>query len=145
MRNHHLGYLILRITLGLNIFFHGAIRLGAAYPNFVNSTAQLFAGSILPMPLVDAFARFIPIAEALVGALLLLGLFTRFAILAGSGVMAALIAGMCLLQKWEIVGLQMAYVPFYAFLMYRLQDNALALDNLMGLRRLAKEIQIDSQ
>src|SRR5271168_4312420 len=111
--NRRTAYLVLRLALGLNIFMHGAVRFGSNYPKFIEWTAQQFAGSPLPEWSVSAFSHCIPVLEFGIGLLLILGLATRYAAIAGALVMMTLMVGMSILQKWEIVGLQMSYVLFY--------------------------------
>ncbi|MGH9648046.1 MAG: hypothetical protein ACRD4E_14645 [Bryobacteraceae bacterium] len=47
------------------------------------------------------FAAVLPWCEAIVGALVLIGLFTRMALIAGSVLMTALMFGVCLAQDWQ--------------------------------------------
>jgi thiosulfate dehydrogenase [quinone] large subunit len=51
----------------------------------------------------------LPWTEATIGLLLLLGLFTRFALVAGSLEMIVLMAGITLAQNWEVAGIQLIY------------------------------------
>src|SRR5260370_41269448 len=80
--NRQLAYFILRLTLGVNIFLHGATRIGSGVGAFASQLAQQFEKTILPRPLVIAFAAGMPFAEAIGGLLGCFGWVAR----AGRGV-----------------------------------------------------------
>jgi thiosulfate dehydrogenase [quinone] large subunit len=123
-----LAYLVLRLALGLNIFIHGAERLFGGYAKFVDETLSQFANTGLPSFSVSMFGYAVPVIETLIGALLVLGLATRYATVVGSLLMIFLIFGMGILQKWEIVGLQMNYVFFYFLLLFFIEWNYFSAD-----------------
>lgn len=114
---------LLRFALGVNIFIHGVVRLGPNYQKFIDWTTGLFKEAPLPDFAVVAFAHSIPILETLIGILLILGLFTVPALVAGTLLMISLMAGMCLIQNWEIVGIQMIYILIYTALLFVLSNN----------------------
>lgn len=122
---------LLRFALGLNIFLHGLVRLGPNYGKFIDWTTGLFKNSPLPDFAVQAFAHAIPPLETTIGILVILGLFTLPALVAGTLVMIALMAGMCILQNWEIVGLQMTYILLYTALIFFISYNRFALDKVI--------------
>ena len=77
-QNHQLAYALFRLTLGLNIFFHGFIRIVVGRQNFCRlQTEKLFTNSLLPMWLVHSFLSILPFLEVLVGVLIILGLFDK--------------------------------------------------------------------
>lgn len=114
---------LLRFALGVNILIHGIVRLGPNYQKFIDWTTGLFKEAPLPDFAVVAFAHSIPILETLIGILLILGLFTVPALVAGTLLMISLMAGMCLIQNWEIVGIQMIYILIYTALLFVLPNN----------------------
>ena len=79
-----IAYSLLRATLGINIFLHGVSRLLAGTSNFAASLVVMFHATVLPSVLVRAFGYALPWAEATVGLLLLLGLWTRYALASGA-------------------------------------------------------------
>jgi thiosulfate dehydrogenase [quinone] large subunit len=127
-----LGYFLLRFALGVNLFIHGVIRLGGNYDKFVNTEMDQFAASPLPTWSVDAFVRAIPYAESAIGALLILGLATRFISVVGGLVMVCLIFGIGTLQKWDVASEQMIYVLFYFILLFLIEWNRFSLDQWLG-------------
>jgi thiosulfate dehydrogenase (quinone) large subunit len=127
-RNYQIAFALFRITTGVDMLMHGAMRI----PNltaFVNTTAKLFEGSSpLPMWLVRGFLYFLPFPETIIGVLLILGLFTRGALIVGAITMIILVFGTGTRQDWNTIGLQMAYVFYYYLLIARIEDNWLAID-----------------
>lgn len=127
-RNIQIAYALFRITLGLDMFLHGAMRFYTGVGAWVDITAKLFEMSFLPMPLVRGFLYVLPVPEALIGALLILGFRTREALIAGSLTMIILVFGTATRQDWTTVGLQMVYALYYYLMLARLDDNWLAVD-----------------
>ena len=79
--NMQLGYLLMRLMLGVNLFLHGFIRTLTEYAAWMEATLPTFEGTILPMFLVKVFLYLIPPVEIVLGAFLLLGVFTRTALI----------------------------------------------------------------
>ncbi len=125
-----LAYFSLRFVLGVNIFFHGAMRVftGVGAWVAVQEAAFVAPKSPLPMWAVHEFLMVLPYVEVVLGALLLLGLFTRFAIMAGSVMIFSLVFGNLTRQDWGTVGNNMHYVLYYAILVAFYRYNVWALD-----------------
>ncbi len=68
-----LAYVVLRLTLGISIFVHGAGRILRGVQNFVSVTGKEFVTTPLPPTLVHLFLTIVPYAEAVIGVLILLG------------------------------------------------------------------------
>ena len=130
-----LAYLVLRLALGANMLIHGVGRLGANYEKFVAQTVDQFVKSPIPALSVSIFAHIIPFLETAIGLLLVLGLATRFVSVIGGLVMVNLIFGMGILQKWDIVGIQMMYVLFYFLLLFLIEWNRYSVDGWLCKRR----------
>jgi uncharacterized membrane protein YphA (DoxX/SURF4 family) len=73
--DRRLAYLLLRLTLGLNILLHGAVRL-PALGAFAAGMVQQFADSPLPAMAVRLFGLLLPFLETAIGLLLTIGLWT---------------------------------------------------------------------
>lgn len=125
--NQQLAYFLLRIILGINFFGHGLVRL-PKIASFRTWMAGEFQNSMLPSFLTSSFATVLPIAEYVIGILLLFGLFTRQVLIVGAMLMIALIFGSCLIEKWEFVGFQMIYALFFFVLVFYFENNVIALD-----------------
>jgi thiosulfate dehydrogenase [quinone] large subunit len=129
LNNFELAFVLGRLLLGVNFLMHGLVRI-PKLPVFRAGIVKEFAATPLPEPLVSLFATVLPFAEASIGLLLLLGLFTRPALLAAMLVITSLVFGSSLLEKWSIVGDQMVYGLYIITLILHLQRNRLCLDRV---------------
>ena len=121
--NKTLAVHLLRISFGINYFFHGVVRI----PNlnkFVRGMQDTFADTLIPEILVTPLAYAIPFAELIIGLLLLLNKFTKETIIATFLLMNILVIGCCFAQKWDVVGLQTTYIGFLFLLLYFMNDTA---------------------
>jgi thiosulfate dehydrogenase (quinone) large subunit len=125
-----IGYLVLRFTLGLSIFMHGLTRL-PHLSAFADGLVKEFANTVLPAMVVRPFAISLVFVEGIVGLLVLLGLFTRAALILGSATMAALIFGTTLRSDWITVAVQLLYCAIYAALLAAREYNAYSVDALL--------------
>lgn len=83
---------------------------------FAKGMARDFQPTILPSGLVHFFGLALPFAEAAVGVLIAVGLFQRAALAAGAVMIAVLVFGTALLQRWDTLTQQMIYALVYAAL-----------------------------
>lgn len=125
--NQNLAHGLARVALGVNIALHGYTRL-PDLAGFAAGMQKQFAGTILPSSLVYGTSYAIVLGEVVIGTLILIGLFLRPALVAGMLLMTLLLFGVCLIQKWEIAGLQMVYVGFYAVVLATLQYDRFSVD-----------------
>jgi len=124
-----LAYSIGRFTIGVDIFFHGAMRLITGLSAWADKQAEAFVGDpLLPMWSVLAFLYVLPFIEVVLGALTLLGLYTRWALLAGAALMFVLVFGNLTRQDWGTVGNNLHYVLYYVLLIAAQKYNRFALD-----------------
>ncbi len=124
------SFLLLRVAIGTSLLGHGLVRL-PKLPAFSGWMVELFVKSMLPTFLVTPFSYLLPIAEFVIGLLLVTGLFTRQALIAGSWVMIFLISGTCLIENWEALPSQLLHVAFLAGLLHFTHNNTWALDNIL--------------
>lgn len=125
-----IAYLLLRLAIGASMFGHGLVRLPKlnAFSSWMVSS---FENSILPKALVTPFSYALPIAEFAVGLLLILGLFTRQALVAGGIVLLLLISGTALIENWDALPSQLIHISFFAVLLHFVSSNSLALDKIL--------------
>src|SRR5260370_42704288 len=90
--DRRLAFAFLRFTLGLNMLMLGAVRL-PLLSAFVGGLVEEFARTPLPAVAVEAFAYSLPFAQGLVGLFVLVGLWTRIALLLGAIIMAGVVFG----------------------------------------------------
>ncbi len=118
-RDRSMAYALARIGLGLNIALHGLVRL----PHIAGFAAGLrpeFSRTFLPGGLVEMTGYGIVTGEAAVGLLVLSGLWLRPVLL--------LEFGTCLRQEWNVAGLQLTYLAYYAVLIATARYDACSLD-----------------
>ena len=115
--------------LGVNLFFHGFNRVLMSLNEFEARVAALFVDTYLPMPLVHIALYMIPIVEIVIGALTILGLFTRWALFGGVILMIVLLFGNTARQNWSGTHIVMPYGLYYWILLVLQDHNWLALDN----------------
>ena len=136
--NMQVGYLIMRLMLGLNLFMHGIIRHINGIEVWLDPMAETFVGTILPMPLVIASLYVIPTAEVILGFLLMVGLFTRSALLASVALFLVLHFGHGVRQIWSNMHLVMHYSIYFWIMFVLIRYNWLALDNKMFGNKLSE-------
>jgi thiosulfate dehydrogenase [quinone] large subunit len=116
-----------RFGLGVNIAIHGFVRL-PKLASFAGGMEKEFAKTVLPGVFVYATGCGIAIGETIIGSLLVLGLFLRPTLVAGMLLMILLLAGVCLLEKWDVAGMQLIYLGFYAALLATAQWDRYSAD-----------------
>jgi thiosulfate dehydrogenase (quinone) large subunit len=130
--DRQLAYLVFRLTLGINILVHGGGRIfGPGAEAFATTTAAEFTKTALPSGWVHAFLVVLPFAELVLGALLALGLFTRWALTLGGLMITALVFGTAMRSDWNTVGVQMIYAIAYYLLLVNRTANRFSLDALL--------------
>jgi thiosulfate dehydrogenase (quinone) large subunit len=128
------AFFLLRITIGLNFLGHGLARL-PKINEFRNWMLLEFQNSILPQWSISIWGSILPILEFSVGVLLLLGLFTYRAAIIGAILIALLVLGSCLIEKWEWAGTQMLYAMLYYFMISHLVNNKWSMDEFLKNRK----------
>ncbi len=130
--DHQLAYFVFRLTLGINLFVHGAGRVfGSGAESFATTTSAEFTKTALPHGLVYAFLIVLPFVELVLGALTTVGLFTRWALTLGGLMIAVLIFGTAMRSDWNTVGVQMIYAITYYLLLVNRSANRFSLDVLL--------------
>ena len=127
--NLQIAYFLFRLSIGVNMFFHGFMRPFTGLSAWVETIGATFVDTYLPMPLVHAFLNVLPFFEMVLGALLILGLFTRWATIAGTVMMLGLLYGNTARQDWGTAGNNMHYVLYFTGMLALHRFDWLALDN----------------
>lgn len=123
-----IAYAIFRFTFGVNIAFRGIVRIANGLDVFAGDLVKQFAATAFPVGAVDAFGHVVPWVETIVGILLILGLWTRGALIIGGLMMASLTFGAMFLQNFNLAWLQLTYaMAFFALLALR-SWNLISLD-----------------
>jgi thiosulfate dehydrogenase [quinone] large subunit len=124
------SYAVLRCTLGITFLFHGVTRLVSGWSAFADEMARSFHQTFLPDFMVRPFALSVPPVEAILGALLCVGLFTRWTLIAGGFWMIALVLGTTIRQDYPTVAIQLLYALLFFVLQVWEPSNRISLDTL---------------
>ena len=124
-----LAYLILRLTMGINMLTHGIARM-LNLEGFNSWMIGQFSNTILPEFMVSISSYMIPFTELILGILLILGLFTSRALLLGAGLIVVLVFGSGLQENWNVMSSQMIYAIFFFILTYFIELNRFSIDRL---------------
>lgn len=128
-----LAYALLRVAFGVNILMHGLVPIIHGVEAFAAAMVREFADTILPAALVGAFGTVLPVVQLAIGAMLVVGAFTRAALVAGELVIIGLVFGTSLLpNSGESVSLQMLYALIYAVLLALVRANAYSVDAVLA-------------
>jgi len=133
MNNRTLAYALTRIAYGIIFLFYGVGKFRGGLANFVGGMNQQFSGK-LPAAMVMPFAYFIPFAETVSGALILVGLFTRVGLTLSGVLLIGLTFGVVMLGQAPTVAHNLQYVLVNLVLLWFVEFNALSIDSLIGRR-----------
>ena len=122
------AYLLLRLTVGLVFFFYGFNKLMGGLSGFAAGMTERMADTPLPGILITPFAYLLPFAELIVGTLLVLGLFTRGALVAAALLMAALTVGVVLEPSPPTVAANVNYALVIFVLLWLSEFDGYSLD-----------------
>jgi thiosulfate dehydrogenase [quinone] large subunit len=127
-----LGYMLFRLTLGINFLIHSFVRWGNL-EQFANGLVADFAHTPLPAASVSALAYVIPFWEPIVGVRLILGLLTRGALVLGALLLAMFTLGSALRDQTTLLHVQLLYsISFFVLFLYRESHDVFGID---GRRR----------
>lgn len=127
-----IAYAIFRLTFGVNIGFRGIVRISNGLDNFTGGLLKQFAVTSFPLSAVSAFGYTVPWIETVVGILLILGLWTRGALIVGGLMMTALSFGTMFLQNFDLAWLQLTYAMAFFGLLALRSWNLISLDARLG-------------
>jgi len=132
--NAAIAYGILRLSFGANICLHGLSRILNGRSAFLAYLNHYFEHAHLISPgMLLIFGAVLPWVETTLGLLLMLGLFSRFTLIAGALVMTVLVFGTNLAQDWLVSGLQLIYCFLYYYLLLHLDQNSYSVDAWTGM------------
>jgi thiosulfate dehydrogenase [quinone] large subunit len=119
-KEHSQAYVLLRLFTGLDFFGHGFARIltGTHLSGFAHGMVKNMASTPLPPALTLATGYVVPCVELALGGMLLLGLFTRVALLTAFGLMFVLLFGIMLKQDWTVASEQLIYALVLAVLLF---------------------------
>ena len=95
----------------------------------------MFVGNLLPMSWVHNFLTYLPYLEGVLGVLLLLGLWSRWALTVEGLLVTVLLFGTALRSDWTVVSHQMIYILFVFILLAVEQYDYFSVDSFLARRR----------
>ena len=131
MNNRDIAYALTRITYGVIFLFYGIGKIRGGVSNFVGGMNQQFSGK-LPAAMVMPFAYFIPFAETISGALILLGLFTRIGLTLSGLLLMGLTFGVVILGQAPTVAHNLQYVLLNFLLLWLVDLNRYSVDGILA-------------
>jgi thiosulfate dehydrogenase [quinone] large subunit len=130
--NKAVAYLLMRLALGVNIFGHGFFRLLSGLSAFVHGAAIPIDKGPLPHSLTIDFLYAVPFIEVALGLLLIVGLWTRIALILGQLNMIGLVVGVTSVQNWTTATTQLEYSFVFFAMLWLVEANTISVDGLMG-------------
>ena len=97
-----------------------------------------FQAAVIPIPGVELFGHVLPWVEAAIGLLLITGLQTRPALIAGGLMMTVLMTGVMSIQSFQTAWLQLTYAVVFFILLACRSWNLISLDAWMASRRVGE-------
>jgi len=107
-KHREIAYALLRLTLGIVFLFAGIGKFMGGLGHFVGTMNQQFSGK-LPAAIVMPFAYVLPFGEVTVGALIVLGLFTRVGLTLSGLLLIGLTFGTVMLGDFPTVAHNVQY------------------------------------
>jgi thiosulfate dehydrogenase [quinone] large subunit len=144
IKKDEIAYLLLRLTLGSNIFLHGFSRLIGDHAAFAAYMDKQMHNAPLPGFLVHLVGVVLPWCEGTVGLLMILGLWTSLALIAGSLLMLTLQIGTCLAQNWPVAGDQLMYVLLFFVLLTYCERNRWSIDRYWEARTSVEKSKVQT-
>lgn len=130
MKKNQLLYFFLRLPIAMSLLGHGLVRL-PKLTTFSNWMVETMENSFLPKVLIIPFSYALPILEAIIGLLLLIGFKTKYTIYAGLALMSILILGSSSIENWGAIEAQLLH-SFYLFvLLYVLEKDSFKIKEIV--------------
>ncbi|EJL75898.1 MauE/DoxX family redox-associated membrane protein [Chryseobacterium populi] len=108
MKDFKTIFFFLRLPVAVSLVGHGLVRLPklTAFSEWMVTTMEK---SVIPAALILPFSYILPVAEAVIGILLLVGFKTKYTLYAGLILMSVLIMGSCSIENWSAVEAQLLH------------------------------------
>ncbi|MBP6578186.1 MAG: DoxX family membrane protein [Chryseobacterium sp.] len=117
MKDFKTTYFFLRLPVALSIFGHGLVRL-PKLQTFTEGMVKSMEKSAIPESLLTPFGYFIPIAEFVIGLILLIGYQTKYTIYAGLALMGLLVFGSASVENWTGIEAQLVHSIYLGGLLW---------------------------
>ena len=125
--------LTLRLALGGMLLLYGIAKFKMGIATFAAESSVMFGETIIPVALAKGFLSATPVIEVVLGALILLGLYTRHAALLAAFLFAIFIVGLTSTGSSNFITMMSAnfiYI-FAAFILAHMHHSKWSLDHLV--------------
>jgi thiosulfate dehydrogenase (quinone) large subunit len=123
----------MRLAIGFSLFGHGLVRIPKLSAFHGHLTSQ-FTHSILPTALVSVCGYALPFVEFGIGLMLIVGLSTRIALVAGALLMTILVFGSTTVEDYSVIGEQLIHAAILVVLIALLDHNSFSVDHALARR-----------
>lgn len=113
MKDFKTTFFFLRLPVAVSLLGHGLVRL-PKLQTFSEWMLTTMEKSAIPSALIVPFSYILPIAEAILGILLLINFKTKYTLYASLALMSILIFGSCSIENWSAIESQLLH-SFYLF------------------------------
>jgi thiosulfate dehydrogenase [quinone] large subunit len=130
MTDRRIGYLLMRLAVGVSLLGHGLVRI-PKLGRFHDHLTSDFTHSILPKTLVSVAGYALPFVEFCIGAMLVVGLLTKLGLIAGVLGMTALVFGSTTIEDYSVIGEQLIHAAIMVGLIVFLEHNTCSVDRVL--------------
>lgn len=113
MKDFKTAFFFLRLPLAVSLLGHGLVRL-PKLQTFSDWMLTTMEKSVIPASLILPFSYLLPVAEAVIGLLLLINFKTKHTLYSGLALMSILILGSSSIENWSAIEFQLLH-SFYLF------------------------------
>lgn len=107
--------IVLRLALGGMLLLYGVAKFKMGVGSFAEEMSGMFAETIIPVGFAKAFLMTVPLIEVVLGTLLLIGLYTRYAAEFSALLFALFIIGLTSTGNNDLILMMSAnYIYIYA-------------------------------
>lgn len=113
MKDFKTAFFFLRLPVAVSLLGHGLVRL-PKLQTFSEWMVTSMEKSAIPTAFIVPFSYLLPVAEAILGILLLVNFKTKYTLYGTLTVMSILILGSCSIENWSAIEAQLLH-SFYLF------------------------------
>ncbi|WP_294308519.1 MauE/DoxX family redox-associated membrane protein [uncultured Chryseobacterium sp.] len=111
MKDYKTAFFFLRLPVAVSLLGHGLVRL-PKLPEFSGWMVKTMEKSVIPEGLIVPFSYVLPVAEAIMGLLLLINFKTKYTLYSALALMSILIAGSCSIENWTAIEAQLLHCVY---------------------------------
>ncbi len=115
-------FFYLRLPVAMSLLGHGLVRLPKLQA-FSSWMVETMEKSAIPAALIIPFSYILPIAEAILGVLLMVGFQFRYTLMAALILMSVLILGSSSIENWSAIEAQLIHAVYLGGLWWFYEKN----------------------